>query len=46
MADPLVIAVVGAESTGKTALCRALAEHLGRSSGQASTWVPETLREW
>ena len=43
MAEPLVIAVVGAESTGKTALCRALAEHLGRSTGQPCTWVPEDL---
>lgn len=46
MAEPLVIAVVGAESTGKTALCRALAEHLAGSTGQPCTWVPETLREW
>jgi nicotinamide riboside kinase len=47
MADaPLVVAVVGAESTGKTALARALAEHLAERTGLASTWVPEHLRDW
>lgn len=50
MAEPqpgaLVVAVVGAESTGKTALAQALAEHLARATGRRCTWVPETLREW
>jgi len=46
MPEPLVIAVVGAESTGKTALCRALAEHLAHSTGRRCTWVPEALRGW
>ncbi|MFT3822103.1 MAG: ATP-binding protein [Rubrivivax sp.] len=43
---PLIVAVVGAESTGKTALARALAEHLAEHAGLASTWVPEHLRHW
>lgn len=42
----LVVAVVGAESTGKTALAQALAEHLAATTGRRCTWVPETLREW
>jgi nicotinamide riboside kinase len=46
MAEPLVIAVVGAESTGKTDLCRDLAAHLGRTTARRCTWVPETLRDW
>ena len=40
-----VIAVLGAESTGKTALARALANRL-RQRGIAATLVPEYLREW
>ena len=40
-----VIAVLGAESTGKTALARALANRL-RQRGIAATLVPEFLREW
>lgn len=46
MAEPLVIAVVGAESTGKTQLARALARHLADRTGQRCTWVPEHLRRW
>ena len=42
MAEPLIVAVVGAESTGKTALARALAGQLG----PRATWVPEALRSW
>lgn len=42
MAEPLIVAVVGAESTGKTALARALAGQLG----PRATWVPEALRGW
>lgn len=39
-----VIALLGAESTGKTDLARALAQQLQRL--QPCTWVPEYLREW
>ena len=46
MAEPLVIAVVGAESTGKTALCHELAGHLAATTGRRCTWVPEALRDW
>ncbi len=46
MAEALVVAVIGAESTGKTALAQALAEHLAHSTGARCTWVPETLRAW
>lgn len=40
-----VIAVVGAESTGKTELARLLAERLTQR-GIATTLVPELLRDW
>lgn len=46
MAEALVIAVLGAESTGKTTLAQALAAELQRRSGLPATWVPEVLREW
>lgn len=46
MPEPLRIAILGAESTGKTALAQALAEHLARTAGVLATWVPEYLREW
>ena len=39
------IAIVGAESTGKTALAAALAAHL-QQRGEAVSLVPEVLREW
>src|SRR5688500_14117177 len=40
------IAVVGAESTGKTTLAAALAPRLAADSGLCVVWVPELLREW
>ena len=46
MAEPVVIAVVGAESTGKTVLARILAERLAVRTGLRCTWVPEYLRRW
>ncbi|MFN0185995.1 MAG: AAA family ATPase [Aquabacterium sp.] len=42
----LVIAVLGAESTGKTTLARTLAERLAQDTGLRSTWVDEWLRNW
>jgi nicotinamide riboside kinase len=42
----LVVALLGAESTGKTMLARALAERLAQETGQNATWVPEALRDW
>ena len=41
-----VIAIVGAESTGKTSLARALAEVLPAQTGLSCAWVSELLREW
>lgn len=41
-----VVAIVGAESTGKTALAQALARELGGATGLAVTWVDEWLRAW
>ncbi|WP_425260602.1 AAA family ATPase [Rubrivivax sp. RP6-9] len=47
MAEPaLVIGIVGAESTGKTALAASLAERIGVDTGLRTTWVPEQLRLW
>ncbi|HEY6136109.1 MAG TPA: AAA family ATPase [Rubrivivax sp.] len=46
MAEALVVAVLGAESTGKTTLAAALATRLARETGLAVTWVPEWLRSW
>ena len=46
MTDALRIAIVGAESTGKTELAAALAERLAQLSGLRVTWVAEVLREW
>jgi len=46
MADPIRIAIVGAESTGKTTLAAALAPRLAADSGLRVAWVPELLREW
>ena len=40
-----VIALLGAESTGKTTLARDLAATLA-TPGTRTTWVGETLREW
>jgi nicotinamide riboside kinase len=42
----LVVALLGAESTGKTTLARALADQLGQETGERATWVPEALRQW
>ena len=42
----LRIAIVGAESTGKTALAQALAERVAILSGLRCTWVSEWLRSW
>ncbi|MES2973589.1 MAG: ATP-binding protein [Pseudomonadota bacterium] len=44
-AQAVKIAVLGAESTGKTELTRALAAHLA-AQGRSVTLVPEVLREW
>lgn len=41
-----LVAVLGAESTGKTLLAQALAEALGEATGRVATWVPEHLRAW
>ncbi|HNT39919.1 MAG TPA: ATP-binding protein [Rubrivivax sp.] len=46
MAEAVVVAFVGAESTGKTALAQALAQRLAREHGLRATWVPEWLRPW
>ncbi len=46
MPEPLRIAIVGAESTGKTTLAAALAPRLSALTGLRATWVPELLREW
>jgi nicotinamide riboside kinase len=40
------IAIVGAESTGKTTLAAALAERLRAERAGRVAWVPEVLREW
>jgi nicotinamide riboside kinase len=40
------IAIVGAESTGKTTLAAALAPRLAHDTGRRVAWVPEYLREW
>jgi nicotinamide riboside kinase len=42
----LVIAVVGAESTGKTTLAAALAQRIAADTGLACTHVDEHLRHW
>ncbi len=46
MAEALCIAIVGAESTGKSTLAAALAQHLAAQTGQRVAWVPEWLRSW
>lgn len=46
MAEPLIVGILGAESTGKTLLAQALADALGQRHGLRATWVPEVLREW
>lgn len=42
----LCIAIVGAESTGKTSLAASLAQHLATDTGRRVAWVPEALRDW
>lgn len=42
----LIIAILGAESSGKTTLAPALAERIGAATGLACTSVAEYLREW
>lgn len=42
----LRIALLGAESTGKTTLAAALAPRLAQDSGLRVAWVPELLRAW
>jgi len=47
MAEPaLRIAIVGAESTGKTALAEVLAQRIAALTGLRCTWVGEHLRAW
>lgn len=46
MAEALVIAIVGAESTGKTMLARELAGRIADETGLPATWVGEALRDW
>jgi nicotinamide riboside kinase len=46
MTEALRVAIVGAESTGKTALASALALRLGELTGRRCTWVGEWLRAW
>ncbi len=46
MSAPLRIAIVGAESTGKTTLARTLAERIGELAPLGTAWVGEVLREW
>jgi nicotinamide riboside kinase len=45
-AEATRIAIVGAESTGKTTLAAALAPRLARDTGLRVASVPEALREW
>jgi nicotinamide riboside kinase len=42
----LVIAIVGAESTGKTALAHALAQRLAADTGLRCSAIGEVLRDW
>ena len=42
---PVRIALLGAESTGKTSLCKGITQAL-KAQGLDVTAVPETLREW
>lgn len=46
MAAATIIAILGAESTGKSDLAAALAPQLTTLTGCRTTWVPELLREW
>jgi nicotinamide riboside kinase len=42
---PFIVAVLGAESTGKTTLARQLADHFS-ALGRLAVAVPEALRDW
>jgi nicotinamide riboside kinase len=42
----LIVALLGAESTGKSTLAPALAQEIARITGWSCTWVPEALRSW
>ena len=46
MAEALRVAIVGAESTGKTTLAAQLASRLAQDTGRRVAWVPELLRVW
>jgi nicotinamide riboside kinase len=46
MKQALRIAIVGAESTGKTALAADLTARLSQDTGLRVAWVPEWLRQW
>jgi nicotinamide riboside kinase len=46
MSSAVLIAIVGAESTGKTELAQALAWRIEKHTGLACTAVPEHLRAW
>ncbi len=46
MTPALRIAIVGAESTGKTTLAGTLAPRLAQDTGLRVAWVPELLRQW
>jgi nicotinamide riboside kinase len=41
-----LLAIVGAESTGKSTLAEALARRLAEATGWRCGWVPEVLRGW
>jgi nicotinamide riboside kinase len=46
MTPGVCIAIVGAESTGKTALAGGLCERIGKATGLRCTWISELLRDW
>ena len=46
MGEALVVAIVGAESTGKTTLASGLATQLALAGTHRVAWVPELLRDW
>ena len=46
MTAGLCIAIVGAESTGKTVLAGALCDRLAEATGLRCTWIGELLRDW
>ena len=46
MSTALIVAIVGAESTGKTTLAQALAQQLAERHALRCQWVAEHLRQW